>query len=102
MSDEQDRAETNDDHTTMSKQLPDPEDAPNKCTEYTEETGLDAADMDAEEYYFAFVCPRCEEKNALEGNPRNFSNKPFRCLGCNYVPLLEKDALHEFADRVGM
>jgi len=69
-------------------------------TEFTDDSGLDDDKKDADEYHFAFVCPRCEEKNALIGDPLDFANKPFRCLTCNYVPLLDAGAIEEFAEEV--
>jgi hypothetical protein len=79
----------------MSADLPDPEDAPSECTEFTTEVP-DEVDDDGK-FLFSFVCPRCEDLNALEGDPRDFATRPFRCLECNYVPLLVEDALEEFA-----
>ena len=78
-----------------STDLPDPEDAPSECTEFT----LDHPLEDDDEADFAFICPRCEEANALVGEPMEFANKPFRCLDCNYVPLLPKEELQKFADK---
>ncbi len=86
----------------MSKttDLPDEDETPNRCTEFTDDSGLDDDQKADDEYYFAFVCPRCEEKNVLTGDPLDFGNKPFRCLECNYVPLLDADAIEEFAEEV--
>lgn len=65
----------------------DVEEAPDRVQKYT---------WDAEDSDFAFICPRCQHKNLLSGEPMNFANKPFRCLNCNYVPLLGKEELQEF------
>jgi predicted RNA-binding Zn-ribbon protein involved in translation (DUF1610 family) len=75
------------------------DDAPDRCTEFTTDTGLDDDQKEDGAFYFAFVCPRdgCGEKNPLKGDPRKF-NKPFRCTECNYVPLLDGDALEAFAE----
>lgn len=45
-----------------------------------------------------FVCPNpeCEEENKLKGHPSKFINRPFRCLKCNYVPLLGKEGIEDF------
>ena len=100
---EQQQEQPEDTETTMSEsttetdstdELPSPEDAPSVCTEFTLDHPLD----DDDEADFAFICPRCEKANALVGSPLEFLNKPFRCLACNYVPLLEKEALEEFAE----
>ena len=66
------------------------------CTEFTTDHGLD--DTDTKSSCFAFLCPRCGAKNALEGEPSEFKNKPFGCTGCGWVSLLEADALERFVE----
>jgi hypothetical protein len=47
---------------------------------------------------WVFICPNknCERENKLKGHPSKFFNRPFRCLDCNYVPLLGKEELQDF------
>lgn len=45
---------------------------------------------------FGYVCPRCDEVNALEGDPMEFANVPFDCTECGYVALLDGGALAAF------
>lgn len=68
------------------------------CTEFTTDHGLDKPDSDV--FCFAFICPRCDAKNPLKGDPSNFKNKPFHCEDCSWVSLLEANALNKFADSV--
>lgn len=62
------------------------------CTEFTEDVETDG------DATFAFVCPKCGEKNPLKGEPTGFKNKPFACIKCNWVSLLDADALKTFDD----
>ncbi|ELY85338.1 hypothetical protein [Natrinema gari] len=55
--------------------------------------GLEDADDDVN---FAFVCPQCDNKNPLRGDPEGFANKPFACLECEYSSLLPSEAILEF------
>ena len=50
---------------------------------------------------WAFICPNpeCEHENRLKGDPTKFMNRPFRCLNCNYVPLLGTEGIEKFVDR---
>jgi len=82
----------------MNKELPSEEDTPDRCTEFQKEHDLEDPD-DAD---FGFVCPRCKNVNALCGTPSEFANKPFRCLDCNYVSLLDADALAEFEEEADL
>jgi len=68
------------------------------CTEYTTDHELPADAIEDGVTYFAFVCPRCSNTNPLEGEPEGFENRPFACTTCNWVSLLEKESLREFAD----
>lgn len=80
-------------------QLPDADDVPDRVSKFTTDLP-EEYEGDNDEFEFAFVCPRCEKKNVLVGDPLEFRNKPFRCLGCNYVPLLGAEELEGFADRM--
>jgi hypothetical protein len=82
----------NSEQTMSNSQLPSEEETPNRCTDFQAEHPLN----DPEDADFAFICPRCEKPNALCGKPTDFANKPFCCLDCNYVSLLDPDALSEF------
>lgn len=79
--------------------LPDPEDVASVATDFTTDVELTEEELADDKFYFGFVCPRCEETNKLVGDPSKFG-KPFRCLNCDYVPLLDSDALEEFAEEV--
>lgn len=67
------------------------------CTEFTTDHEIPETPNPDTGFQFAFVCPRCDEKNALVGDPRGFRNKPFMCENCRYVPLLHSQYLEEFA-----
>lgn len=66
------------------------------CTEFTTDHGLDEPEEGV--FTFAFVCPRCEQKNPLQGDPKGFSNKPFACTRCRWVPLLVREKVLEFRE----
>lgn len=66
------------------------------CTEYTLEHGLDDDQVDADKFYFAFICPRCEATNPLRGDPNGFGGRPFKCRTCYWVPLLASEFLAEW------
>jgi len=75
------------------QEFPEPENADDVCTEFwREHPVVDEADAD-----FAFICPRCQEANALVGEPMGFANKPFRCLECDCISLLDPDALEDIS-----
>ncbi len=65
------------------------------CTEFTTDHGLPEVPSPTG-FRWAFICPRCGEKNGLEGDPEGFKNKPFRCTDCNWVSLLVAEAIEEF------
>ncbi|ELY85340.1 hypothetical protein, partial [Natrinema gari] len=69
------------------------------CTEYTTDHDLPDHSIEDGVTYFAFVCPRCENVNPLEGDPEGFENRPFACTTCRWVSLLEKESLRNFAER---
>jgi hypothetical protein len=68
------------------------------CTTYTTDHGLDADSLDAETFYWAFVCPRCETKNPCHGDPDGFAGQAYACGKCRWVPLLDAEAVREFRD----
>lgn len=80
----------------MSQTKPDYETDEGYCTEYRERQDL-MAEVDDDDFRFAFVCPRCDHENPLRGDPLAFKSKPFRCVDCNWVSLLVGDAIEEFA-----
>lgn len=82
---------------TENNDLPGPEDAPSKCREFVPGFPEHMDEDNADDFPFSFVCPRCGTMNALQGNPHGFKNKPFRCIDCNYVPLLPAEELEAFA-----
>lgn len=71
------------------------DDIPNKVQEYK-----DLEEKEDDKPVWAFICPNpdCKHKNRLKGDPTNFINRPFRCLKCNYVPLLGEEGIKEFLD----
>jgi len=87
----------------FGKQYPDRdrerrENAERFCMTYTTDHGLDADSLDAETFYWAFVCPRCGEKNPCHGDPGGFAGRPYACEKCRWVPLLDAEAVREFRD----
>jgi len=66
------------------------------ATRFTTDHGIDDPDDDA--FYFAFICPQCDEKNPMKGQPASFGNKPFACSECGYLSLLPAEAIVEFED----
>lgn len=74
------------------------ENAERFCMTYTTDHGLDDETLDAEKFYWAFVCPRCKNVQPLVGDPNGFAGRPFRCESCMWVPLLDAEAVREFRD----
>lgn len=72
------------------------------CIEFTTDHGLPEERIEEDTFYFAFVCPRCEETNPLKGDPTGFKNRPFRCERCQWVSLLVGEFLEEFAAEQGV
>lgn len=71
------------------------------CMEYTADYGLDDDQLDPEyDIFWAWICPRCGSKNPMKGDPEGFRNRPFACTSCQWVPLLDGDALGEFRDEL--
>jgi len=68
------------------------------CRTFTTEHGIDADTLEEDTFYFAFICPRCDATNPLVGDPAGFGNRPYRCENCNWVPLLDGDAIDSFRD----
>lgn len=62
------------------------------CTEFVSKERSVEGDL-----RFAFICPRCDAENLLEGDPMQFA-KPFRCLKCNWVSLLVYQSLAGIAE----
>lgn len=71
------------------------ESAEKYCTEFTTDHGLDG---ESDAFRFAFICPRDETVNPLHGDPAEFKNRPFRCEGCGWVPLLDGVSLAELRE----
>lgn len=68
------------------------------CTAFTTDHELPDYEIEAGTIYFAFVCPRCGRTNPLEGDPLGFGDRPFQCVRCQWVSLLDADALERFAE----
>jgi hypothetical protein len=66
------------------------------CTEYYDGDGR----ADDGSYLWGFVCPRCESENPLKGDPAGFRGRPYACMTCNWVSLLEGESIDEFVDEV--
>jgi len=64
------------------------------ATRFTTDHEVD--DPDERQFYFAFICPQCDGKNSLKGQPTSFGNNPFDCTGCGYVSLLPAESVREF------
>lgn len=66
------------------------------CLTFTTDHGLDEADLESDTFYWAFVCPRCEATNPMQGDPDGFKGRPYACETCQWVALLEAEALGAF------
>lgn len=72
------------------------------CTEFTTDHGLDEDLVESGEHYFAFICPRCGEKNPLHGTPDGFGDRPYACVSCQWVSLLDGDAMDDWMEDVDL
>lgn len=91
------KSNPDDDGDENGDDLPDPATVRSECIEFTTEVpDRINPDEEPDTIYFSFVCPRCEALNPLKTHPSNFKNKPFRCVECRYIPLLDADALDDF------
>ncbi len=43
----------------------------------------------------AAVCPHFGCRTPLNGNPRNFENTVFRCIGCNWIVVIDQEAIND-------
>jgi NAD-dependent DNA ligase len=69
------------------------------CTEYTLDHGLNEDQVaDADGPVWAWICSRCDHNNPMEGDPDGFADRPYACVNCRWVPLLDSEALGEFAE----
>ncbi|WP_254810668.1 hypothetical protein [Natronosalvus amylolyticus] len=67
------------------------------CTEFTTDHGLEESEKhDPEMFYWAWICPRDGHKNVMKGDPRDFADRPFACVQCRWVPLLDRESLLEW------
>lgn len=82
----------------MSNGAPHADGAFDRCTEFTTEHGLDAPDED--DMFGAAVCPTCEKRNPLTGDPADFREQVVRCMGCTRVMILDGTALTLFSTEV--
>ena len=67
------------------------------ATRFTTDHGLNADG--SEKTLFAFICPQCDARNPLQGDPKDFGNKPFACEECGYTSLLLAESVNEFAEQ---
>jgi len=72
------------------------------CMEYQVDTPPEeATDLEKGKFYFSFICPRCDTENPMKGDPQEFANRPYCCINCRWVPLLEGGAIERFLEENG-
>lgn len=67
------------------------------CTEFSVRDDLVDED-DNEIWAWAFECTRCGHETPCEGDPRGFGGRPYSCMECGWVSLLEQEAIESFAE----
>lgn len=72
------------------------------ATEFTTDHGIPEDQQEDGEFYWAFICPRCEERNPLVGDPHGFAGRPYACEHCHWVSLLVTEFVDEFAEDHGV
>lgn len=69
------------------------------CTEYTTDHGIPEGEKkEPSEPYWAWICPRCSNKNPMYGHPDGFKNRPYACTTCRWVPLLDAESIDEWLE----
>lgn len=79
-------------HATETEREPPDEDR--RCTEFT--IGHPLALTTPTDVFGAFVCPGCQKRNPLTGDPADFREQTVRCMGCTRVVVLDRPALVSF------
>jgi hypothetical protein len=71
--------------------------AEHRCTAFTTDDVDTTADNDV---FGAAICPGCEKRNPLTGDPPAFHGQVVRCLGCPRVMVLDGASLAAFETEV--
>jgi len=73
------------------------------CTTFTTDHEYPTERMDdPDRFHWAWICPRDGHKNVMVGDPRESANRPYACVNCRWVPLLDREALLEWIDTEGL
>ncbi len=73
------------------------------CTEYTTDHGIPEGEKkEPSEPYWAWICPRCENKNPMYGHPDGFKNRPYACVTCRWVPVLDAESIDEWLEEADL
>lgn len=67
------------------------------CTEYTSDVELD----DTEKPLWAWICPRCAEKNRMNAYPSECANRPYACVKCRWISLLCREPMEPLIEELG-
>lgn len=72
----------------------DPEDS--VCTEFRVET--DIVDGDGDEIdAWSFKCTRCGHYTVCVDDPRDYGGRPYGCMNCSWVSLIDQESVESFA-----
>lgn len=72
------------------------------CTEYTADHGVPRDELEKPEMvHWAWICPQCENKNVMRGDPEEFKNRPYTCMTCRWVPALDAETMEEWLENDG-
>lgn len=67
------------------------------CNTYAVRDG--SVNEEGEELFvWSFECTRCGHMTPCKGDPREFAGRPYSCIECGWVSLLEQDTLNQFAE----
>lgn len=67
-------------------------DDPDRWTDFESEEGSCGSESADGNVVWGAYCPQpdCGELNLFEGNPEGFANRPYRCVACNWVSLMDE------------
>ncbi|WP_139327072.1 hypothetical protein [Natronorubrum daqingense] len=69
------------------------------CTEFTTDHGIPEDEKkEPSEPYWAWICPRCSNKNPMYGHPNGFKNRPYACTTCRWVSALDAESIDEWLE----
>jgi hypothetical protein len=58
-----------------------------RCTEFTSDHGL--SQSEESDVFGAAVCPGCQKRIPLTGDPTDFHEQVVRCMGCTHMMVLD-------------